>query len=160
MKSLLIAILLAATLVAQERPRDKMPVYRAKSTTGESLDNTAVEGKPVLIQLWATWCGYCRKDQPIVEKLSKEFADKGLVILAVNVGEPRDKVNAYLKENPRPGVKMVFSEDSNLAPMIQPQGFPFYVLLDKEGRIAGAQAGSGGEPTLRNLLTKVGLENK
>lgn len=159
MKFVLIAILLTCTVVAQDRPPQKMPTFQAKSVSGESLGNAALHGKPALIQLWATWCGYCRKDQPVVEKLSKEFAAKGLVVLAVNVGESREKVEAYLKENPRPGVKMVFSQDSNLAAMIQPQGFPYYVLLDKEGRVAGVQAGSGGEVALRDLLGRAGLEN-
>ena len=158
MKFLFIAILLNATLAAQTPPRERMPDFRAKSTKGEVLDNNALAGKPALIQLWATWCGYCRKDQPIVEKLSKEFAAKGLVVVAVNVGETREKVESYLKENPRPGVRMVLNQDSNLAAMIQPQGFPFYLLLDKEGRIAGVQAGSGGESTLRDLLGRIGLE--
>ncbi len=159
MKSVLIAILLATALPAQERTPQKMPIFRAKSVSGESLDNSALQGKTALIQLWATWCGYCRKDQPVVEKLSKEFASKGLIVLAVNVGETREKVEAYLKENPRPGVKLVHSLDSNLAAMIQPQGFPFYVVLDKQGRIAGVQAGSGGEVALRDLLGRAGLEN-
>jgi thiol-disulfide isomerase/thioredoxin len=148
----------ALPLAAQEkRPRRKMPPYRAKSTKGENLDNAALHGKVALIQLWATWCGYCRRDQPIVEKLADEFRNQGLVVVAVNVGEPRETVEKYLKENPRPAVKLVLNEDTTLPGLIAPQGFPFYVLLDKEGMVAGVQAGSGGEPSLRELLSEVEL---
>ncbi len=42
--------------------------------------------------------------------------------------------------------------------MIAAEGFPFYVLLDKEGKVAGVQAGSGGEPSLREMLNGVGLQ--
>ncbi len=157
MKKLAILLVLGLTVFAEKKPREKMPAFRAKSMKGESLSNEALAGKPALIQLWATWCGYCRKDQPIVEKLANEFRDKGLVVVAVNVGEARQKVEAYLKENPRPGVKHVLTEDTSLPGLIAPQGFPFYVLLDKDGKVAGVQAGSGGEPSLREMLTEVGL---
>lgn len=150
-------LLAASSLKAQKKPRQKMPPYRAKSVKGENLDNAAIEGKPTLIQLWATWCGYCRKDQPIVEQLAGEFRAKGLVVVAVNVGESRATVEKYLQEHPRPNVKMVLNEDTSLPGLIAPQGFPFYVLLDKEGKVAGVQAGSGGEPSLREMLTEVGL---
>ena len=157
MKKVLILLALAVMLFAQKPPRQKMPSFRAKSVKGEQLDNAALEGKVALIQLWATWCGYCRKDQPVVEKLAAEFHNQDFVVLAINVGETRQKVEAYLKENPRPGVKMVLNEDSSLPGMIAAEGFPFYVLLDKEGRVAGIQAGSGGEASLRGLLSRVDL---
>lgn len=158
MKKVLILLGLGMILFAQKPPRQKMPSFRAKSVKGEQLDNAALEGKVALIQLWATWCGYCRKDQPVVEKLAAEFREKGFVVVAINVGETRQKVEAYLKENPRPGVKMVLNEDTSLPAMIAAEGFPFYVLLDKEGKVAGVQAGSGGEPSLREMLSGVGLQ--
>lgn len=134
-----------------------MPNFTAQSMQGEKLNNTALEGKVALIQLWATWCGYCRKDQPVLEKLAKEFRGKGLVVVAMNVGEDRPTVEAYLKANPRPNVKIVLNRDTSLPDMIAAEGFPFYVLLDKEGKVAGAQAGSGGEASLREMLSEVGL---
>lgn len=157
MRKLAVFLIMGLALFAEKKPREKMPDYRAKSMKGENLNNEALAGKPALIQLWATWCSYCRKDQPVVEKLANEFRDRGLIVVAVNVGEARQKVEAYLKDNPRPGVKLVLTEDSSLPGLIAPQGFPFYVLLDKDGKVAGVQAGSGGEPSLREMLTEVGL---
>jgi thiol-disulfide isomerase/thioredoxin len=153
--------LLAAVASAQQgKPRRKMPQFRATSMKGENLDNEALHGKPALIQLWATWCGYCRRDQPIVEKLAAEFKNDGLVVLAVNVGESRKTVEEYLNRSPRPNVKPVLNENSSLPGLISAEGFPFYVLLDKEGMIAGVQAGSGGEPSLREMLSEIGLTAK
>ncbi len=135
-----------------------MPRFRAKTLAGEDVGRDKVHGKPVLIQLWATWCGYCRRDEPIVEKLAAEFRGAGLTVIAVNTGEARAKVEAYLKEHPRSGVKVVGSEDSDLPAMIRPQGFPFYLVIDKGGRVRGVQPGSGGEPGLRELLSQIGLK--
>lgn len=137
-----------------------MPVFQAKTLSGENVSLEKVHGKPVLIQLWATWCGYCRRDEPVVEKLAEEFKKDGLVVLAVNTKESREKVEAYLKEHPRKAVKVVSDEDSDLPEMVQPQGFPFYIVIDKGGLIRGAMPGSGGEPGLRELLEEVGLTQK
>jgi thiol-disulfide isomerase/thioredoxin len=157
-QKLVLIFIMAALAFGQSKPRQRMPEFRAKSMKGENLNNQALEGKYALIQLWATWCGYCRRDQPVVEKLAAEYRAKGLLVMAVNVEETRKKVEDYLKENPRPNVKHVLTEDSSLPAMIAAQGFPFYLLLDKEGMVAGVQAGSGGEPALRELLSRVGLD--
>jgi thiol-disulfide isomerase/thioredoxin len=152
----LLAALTALPLMA--KPREDMPKFRAKSITGELFDKDALHGKKVLIQLWATWCGYCRREEAVVEALAKEFAAQGLIVLAVNVGESRKKVEAYLKTNERPHSKIILNEDSNLPAMIGPRGFPFYVVLDEAGKVAEVQAGSGGEPALRAMLEEVGLK--
>lgn len=151
----LVAALLAGSLFSQDpetaKKRNEMPDFRAKSSDGEVLNKFALRGRPVLLQFWATWCGYCRKDEPVVEQLRKEYAEKDLLIVAVNVAEQRETVKKYLAEHKR-NVKVVFSEDTNLPEMVQPNGFPMYILLDAEGKIAGVQRGSGGEPALRELL--------
>lgn len=160
-RTLTAALLAASSAFGQHgKPRRKMPQFRAKSIKGENLDNSALLGKPALIQLWATWCGYCRRDQPIVEKLAAEFKSDGLLVMAVNVGESRKVVEDYLTRSPRPNVRHVLTEDSSLPGLISPEGFPFYVLLDKDGMIAGVQAGSGGEPSLREMLSEIGLAAK
>lgn len=152
---LFLAALLAGSLFSQDpetaKKRNDMPDFKAKSIDGEVLNKFAVRGRPVLLQFWATWCGYCRKDEPVVEKLRKEYSEKDLLIIAVNVAEERETVKKYLAEHKR-SVKVVYSQDTNLPEMVQPNGFPMYVLLDAEGKIAGVQRGSGGEPSLRELL--------
>jgi thiol-disulfide isomerase/thioredoxin len=155
-------LLLPVLLLAQANPNQKkverrMPVFQAKTLSGEDVGKEKTLGKPVLIQLWATWCGYCRRDEPVVEKLAAEFQKEGLLVLAVNTKESREKVEAYLKDHPRKAVKVVADEDSDLPEMVQPQGFPFYIVIDKQGNIQGAMPGSGGEPGLRELLEEIGL---
>jgi thiol-disulfide isomerase/thioredoxin len=159
-KRILLAALLAGSLFSQAlfsqspetaKKRNDMPDFKAKSIDGEVLNKFAVRGRPVLLQFWATWCGYCRKDEPVIEKLRKEYSEADLLIVAVNVAEERETVKKYLAEHKR-SVKIVYSQDTDLPEMVQPNGFPMYVLLDAEGKIAGVQRGSGGEPSLREML--------
>lgn len=133
------------------------PRFRAVTLDGEKLDNDSVKGKVVLLQFWTTWCGYCRRDQEAVESIVKDYGGKGLVVLAVNVGESKKKVKQYLEDNPRT-CKIALTENTNLAALFPTRGFPLYIALDKEGRIAGKQEGAGGESALTRLLEKAGLE--
>jgi thiol-disulfide isomerase/thioredoxin len=132
------------------------PKFTAKTLDGERITNDTVEGKTCLIQFWTTWCRYCRQDQPAVDELARKYASAGLVVVAVNVGESRKKVQAYLETSPREG-KIVLMEDTNLAAVLHARGFPFYVAIDAKGRVAGVQSGSGGRESLVELLDRAGL---
>jgi thiol-disulfide isomerase/thioredoxin len=153
-----LALTILAAFSAAGGP-ERAPRFRAKTLDGETFTNDSVKGKVVLLQFWTTWCQYCRREQPIVDDINKEFADKGLVLLAVNVGESKKTVKKYLGENPR-AVKIVLTEDTNLAAMYQATAFPIYVAIDREGNIAGTQRGAGGERALRELLSRAGLESE
>ncbi len=147
-----LTLLLAVTVAAGTAPS-----FHAKSIDGESFTNESLKGKVVLIQFWATWCKYCRGDQSAVDELAREFADRGLVVLAVDFMEPKKTVKKYLAEMPRTS-KVVLTEDTNLAAMYPSRSFPLYIVIDRDGNVAGTQKGAGGERSLRHLLSKAGLE--
>jgi len=146
-------------LLGAEEGREPAPRFTAKTLDGEKFSNELLKGKVVLVQFWATWCQYCRRDQPAVEAITGDFADKGLVVLAVNVGESRKKVKQYLSESPR-ACRIVLMEDTNLAALYAARSYPLYVLIDREGNVAGRQTGAAGEDALRRLLGKAGLEGE
>ena len=147
---------LALCAVAADKP-EPAPRFRAKTLTGETFTNDSVKGKVVLLQFWTTWCPYCRSEQALVDGINKEFADKGLIVLGIDVGESKKKVMKYLAENPR-SCRIVLYEDTNLAAMYAATSYPIYVVIDRDGNIAGIQRGAGGESALRGLLSRAGLE--
>jgi thiol-disulfide isomerase/thioredoxin len=156
--SALLALAVLVALPALSGP-EPAPRFRAKTMDGESFDNQSVKGKVLLLQFWTTWCKYCRGEQPLVDDINKEFAAKGMITLAVNVGESRKTVKKYLQDNPR-AVRIVLTEDTNLAAMYAATQYPIYVAVDREGNVAGIQRGAGGERALRNLLSRAGLESE
>ncbi len=149
---------LALCAVAADKP-EPAPRFRAKTLTGETFTNDSVKGKVVLLQFWTTWCPYCRAEQGLVDGINKEFADKGLIVLGIDVGESKKKVMKYLAENPR-SCRIVLYEDTNLAAMYAATTYPIYVVIDRDGNIAGIQRGAGGERALRGLLSAAGLESE
>jgi cytochrome c biogenesis protein CcmG/thiol:disulfide interchange protein DsbE len=135
------------------------PRFRAKTTTGDQFNNASVKGKVVLFEFWTTWCKYCEAEASMVDDVAKEFADKGLIVLAVDVLEPDQKVKKYLVEHPR-SVPIVLTKDTNLAAMYNAQSYPIYVVIDRDGNIAAEQRGAAGDAALRRLLKRAGLESK
>jgi thiol-disulfide isomerase/thioredoxin len=152
-------LLLLASLCALAAPKDKEPAprFNAITTTGEKFTNETIKGKVVLLEFWTTWCGYCAEEAAFVDKIGHELADKGLILLAIDVGESKKTVKKYLEQHPR-NCKIVMMEDTNLAAMYQANSYPIYVVIDRDGFIVGTQRGAGGEEALRNLIARAGIE--
>lgn len=157
-----LAAVLALTAVlalAGSKPREPAPRFTAKTMSGESFNNESLKGKVTLLQFWTTWCQVCAGEQELVDQIDKEFAPKGLVVLAVDVGESKKTVKKYLEKNPRT-VRIVLTDDTNLAAMYAATAYPIYVVIDREGNIAAMQRGGSGEYGLRRLLARAGLESE
>jgi thiol-disulfide isomerase/thioredoxin len=157
-RSYLIAlvILTAMAAVAGSDDGEPAPRFHAKTTSGESYTNESIKGKVVLLEFWTTWCPYCKNEEALVDGIDHEFADKGLVVLAIDVAESKKKVKQYLQQNPRT-CRIVLTEDTNLAAMYQANSYPIYVVIDRDGNIAGEQRGAAGERALRGLLRRAGV---
>jgi thiol-disulfide isomerase/thioredoxin len=151
---------------ARQRPRSRRrlqrkgtaPRFSATTTTGEKFTNRTIQGKVALFEFWTTWCGYCADEAAFVDKIGKELAAKGLILLAIDVGESKKTVKKYLEQHPR-DCKIVLMEDTNLAAMYQATVYPIYVVIDRDGFIAGTQRGAGGEEALRRLIARAGVES-
>jgi thiol-disulfide isomerase/thioredoxin len=156
-------ILVAATLLfaiccfaGLDDDREEAPRFSAKSLDGEKFSNDSVKGKVLLLQFWTTWCPYCRGEESLVNDITTEFKDKGLIVLAIDVGESKKKVKEYLADHPRTP-HIVLTSDTNLAAMYAANSYPIYVVIDREGFVAGTQRGAAGERRLRNLLRRGGM---
>ncbi len=149
-----LGVLFASWLVATGC--NSIPSYRAKSLTGEEFTSESLKGSVVLVQFWTTWCPYCRRDQTAVDALAREYYSKGLFVLAVNVGESKEEVRQYLRRSPR-ACRVVAAEDTDLVSTLGPRGFPYYVVLGRDGKIVDEQSGSGGEESLRQMLARAGI---
>jgi thiol-disulfide isomerase/thioredoxin len=151
-------ILTAVGMLAGSKDKEPAPRFNAITTTGEKFTNDSIKGKVVLLEFWTTWCGYCADEAAFVDKIGHELADKGLILLAIDVGESKKTVKKYLEQHPR-NCKIVFMEDTNLAAMYAATAYPIYVVIDRDGFVVGTQRGAGGEDSLRRLIARAGLES-
>jgi thiol-disulfide isomerase/thioredoxin len=115
-----------------------------------------LRGKVVMLDFWATWCGPCRRQMPLVEKLGAEMKDKGLVTFAVNQGESSEGVRRFLEKN-NYGTTTLLDQKSEVGRQYKVSGIPTLVIIDREGKIAAHYVGVRNEETLREGLKKAGL---
>jgi thiol-disulfide isomerase/thioredoxin len=158
---LLVLPLLLGTSTSQSRDEtgEPAPRFHAKTTAGQQFNNESVKGKVVLFEFWTTWCKYCENEAQLVDGIAQEFKSKNLIVLAVDVLEPDQKVKKYLADHPR-SVPIVLTKDTNLAAMYNAQVYPVYVVIDREGNIAGELRGAAGDRGIRRMLRNAGLESE
>ncbi|MDX9713836.1 MAG: TlpA disulfide reductase family protein [Dissulfurispiraceae bacterium] len=72
------------------------PQFTLPDTKGQKISlPDSVKGNVVVIRFWADWCTYCAKEMPAIEVVYQKYKDKGLIILAVNVGQPKEVAEAF-----------------------------------------------------------------
>lgn len=121
------------TPIAEPKPA---PGLRLTDLDGKIHDLADLKGKLVLVNFWATWCPPCRREMPSLERLSRYMAGKGLVILAVNVGESADTVFAFTGQlEPQPNFPILLDQDSKVLRAWPVKGLPTSFMLDRQGRI-------------------------
>jgi len=151
-----ILLALACAAIAGDETGQSAPRFRARTIAGEQFNNESVKGKVVLFEFWTTWCKYCEGEAQLVDDIAKEFKDKDLIVLAVDVLESDKTVKNYLLQHPR-SVPIVLTKDTNLAAMYNAQMYPIYVVVDRDGNIAGEQRGAAGDRGLRRMLRRAGI---
>lgn len=93
------------------------------------------QGKqPVLLFFWTSWCPFCQKELQVLNSRYATLSNSGLEVLAVNVGENIDKVQAYVKKNFYP-FRVLMDRDTRVTHSYNIMGVPAYILIDKTGNI-------------------------
>lgn len=98
------------------------------------------QGKVVLIDFWASWCGPCRASFPWMNAMQKKYGAEGLVILAVNVDENPDNAAAFLREVPA-NFEVRYDPKGRLAEQFKVQTMPSSFILNRQGAPASKHLG-------------------
>lgn len=86
----------AAACDADAKPADLN--FTLQDMDGQDVDLTAYEGKVILLNFWATWCGPCKIEIPGFVELQEEYGDEGLVVLGLSVDDPIEKLKPFAEE--------------------------------------------------------------
>lgn len=135
----------------------RVPQFSAQSLDGQRFNDVSLRGRVVLLEFWATWCPHCRDDQAAVNDIAHRYSGEGLVVLAVDVGESEKTVRKFLQAHPS-SAPVALDENKSFSARFGKHGVPYYVAIDRDGFIAGAQEGAGGEGALVSMLSLAGLD--
>lgn len=123
---------------------------------GNEVDLADLRGKPVVVNVWASWCPPCRVEQPDLNEAYDELGDE-VVFIGLNIRDAsRDNALAYVRNFEVPYPSVYSADGAALLPFagtLTPKSIPSTVVLDADGRIAASV--NGRVPTTQTLLSLV-----
>ncbi len=107
------------------------PDFELESMDGSTIKLSELRDKNVILNFWATWCGYCVIEMPDLQKLQEEHKDE-LLVLTVNVGESKETVQKFMEEN-NLNLAVVLDEDMDVANTYGIRSYPTTIAVNKKG---------------------------
>src|SRR5689334_21583715 len=76
----------------------RAPEFSLPALSGSTVALSSLRGKVVLIDFWAQWCEPCKKELPQLDRLAKQYAGKGVVVVAVNIDKQKENAERMVKQ--------------------------------------------------------------
>jgi peroxiredoxin len=117
--------------------------FKLKNLAGQSVELSALKGKVVFLNVWATWCGPCREEMPSLESLYESFKNrKDFVMLAVSQDRNgRQAVQPYVEQN-HLHFEVLLDPDNTVGDAYNVTGVPETFIIDRTGRIVAHHIGA------------------
>ncbi len=132
----------------------KLKSLASKDSTGILKEITSTyPGKVLYLKFWAPWCGPCMAQLPYVKQIEKEFNPDDFLVVNLCVSYPKDKWKAVIKEYNISGIHYLLSDNqyNEFRTLLNIQGIPRYVLINKQGDIIDKDAPIPGDDILQGL---------
>ncbi len=142
-------------MVGRDAPDFTLPIVANGAAVGadaRALSLSELRGQAVLLNFWATWCGYCRNEAPLVERVSRRWRDRGVVVVGVDTdgpdqGDPRSFAIAHGLSYP-----IVQDQTGRATRNYGVDGLPTLVVVSRAGKVLAVQTGAADESELDRLI--------
>jgi peroxiredoxin len=141
---------LAASAAEEGKPA---PDFTLKSLSGKNLKLSEMTGNVVLINFWASWCGPCREEMPLLNALHNKYEPLGFSVLGVNVEENVDAARGFLKDFPV-DFPVLLDSANQVSKQYEVIAMPTTVVVDRDGNIRYLHQGykSGDEAKYQKMV--------
>ncbi len=134
-------------------PPSALADFQLPTLGGKSVGPADYQGKVILVDFWATWCGPCRLQAEILEPLYRELHSEGVQFLAVDSGEQAEVVRQFVRQRPFL-YPVLLDSDSRVSDRLQIDAFPTLMIFGKSGSLVYFAPGVVDGPTLEKLLRR------
>jgi peroxiredoxin len=124
----------STTAVSAKAVQTAAPDFTLKSQKGDNLKLSELRGKVILINFWASWCGPCRQEMPVLNELYQHYRPLDFTILGVNVEQNSDDAKSLLKDV-SVSFPILFDNKNKVSKLYDVKGMPSTVLVDRDGNI-------------------------
>ena len=131
---LALTVFAASSLASSGLAGKPAPDFALKSSTGENLRLSEYRGDVVMINFWATWCGPCRQEMPLLDELYSRYERVGFNLLGVNIDDDSNRAMDMIREL---GVNfpVLFDARKEVSRLYDVDAMPVTVLVDREGTV-------------------------
>lgn len=140
----------AGWALLKPEPRPLPPLPALETVDGAAIAPQDLSGKPLVINLWATWCPPCRRELPMLAQVADQA---GIPVLLVNQGEDAATVSTYLQQQGIPARHIVLDRSGALSRSLDSQVLPTTLFVDRAGNITELHIG---EISRAALLSRIG----
>ena len=130
--ALLLALLAGAAIATGPAP--SAPDFALPSRDGGEVRLSELKGQVVMINFWATWCGPCRQEMPLLQQIHAKYEPLGFTMLGINVEPDSAAAQVWLKGMPV-SFPILFDRKSEVSASFGVEAMPSSVLIDREGRV-------------------------
>ena len=110
------------------------PAFTLEARGGSKISLTQYKGQVVMLNFWASWCGPCRQEMPLLENIYKKYNKLGFTLIGVNVEPDSKDAEGFLKQTPV-SFPVIYDKDSTVSKAYDVQGMPSTVIIDRKGNI-------------------------
>jgi thiol-disulfide isomerase/thioredoxin len=130
----------AAAYLKNGFPRESIagkpaPAFRYPDINGKEHALDDFRGKYLLVDLWATWCGFCVREIPHMKTLEEKMAGKNIALVSISVDTDKNAWEKYTRDNQLPGIQLHAGDDKTFTAPFDINGIPRFILLDRQGNV-------------------------
>ena len=139
LRALLLAALVSVPALAVA-PQGPAPQFRLESMGGKPVALEQLKGQVVMINFWASWCGPCRQEMPLLEKLYAKYKPMGFTMLGINVEPDSTLAAGFLQKTPVT-FPILFDTKSEVSKLYEVAGMPSTAIIDRKGNLRWVHRG-------------------
>jgi len=128
------ALSVSLPALAGSSPSGPAPAFTLASRAGQDVSLAQYKGQVVMINFWASWCGPCRQEMPLLESIYKKYNKMGFTMIGVNVEPDSNAANEWLKATPV-SFPILYDRDSKVSKLYDVAGMPSTVIIDRSGKL-------------------------
>jgi peroxiredoxin len=129
--TLLLSLPVAAGDISNGHPA---PAFTLNARGGGTLSLSQLKGQVVLVNFWASWCGPCRQEMPLLEGIYKKYHKLGFTLIGVNVEPDAKAANAALEKTPV-SFPILYDPESKVSQLYNVASMPSTVIIDRSGKV-------------------------